>query len=314
MLPGCLESLAGIPAELIVVDTGSSDDTVEIATKFGSQVLHFTWIDDFAAARNYSISQAKMPWILWIDADERLASESIAQLERLLVPAAKPTGYRVSINNLQADQKSTTMSTAFRLISNHSTTRFSGRIHEQPHESIRENDGALLDTGIVLNHLGYALPPELLSRKQERNRQLLKQMVSESPDSAYAWYTYGQNMALEGDYQGAVKAYKKADKLGQFVSYSLASLMNVMAEAYIRTAALEQARSCTARSLAITENQVGGHFNQYSIHKADDNVIGQIEALESILQLPLKHAAFSGDLPQDISMPKVNTQRNESTR
>ncbi len=308
LLPGCLESLADILSELIVVDTGSSDETVEIATKFGARIFNFAWIDDFAAARNHSLAQATLPWILWLDADERLEASSIAELKRLLVPARQPTGYKVSINNLQPDQISTTISTAYRLISNHPKTKFNGRIHEHPHDSIKANGGRLLDSGIVLSHLGYALPTEQMAHKRSRNRQLLNQLVAESPELAYAWYTYGQNLALGGDHHDALAAYEKAESMGPFEPFALASLLNMMAEAYFKTDAIEKAKRYTLRSLAITTSQVGAHYNQYRIYQAESDVAGQLDALCKIMQLPIKNAVFTSVLPQDVSMPREQVQ------
>ena len=75
-LPKALASVKGIAAEIVVVDTGSTDDTVSIASAMGAKVLHFAWIDDFAAARNAALEAATQPWILSLDADQRLASDS----------------------------------------------------------------------------------------------------------------------------------------------------------------------------------------------------------------------------------------------
>ncbi|MFC1618615.1 glycosyltransferase family 2 protein, partial [Candidatus Neomarinimicrobiota bacterium] len=101
MLPGCLNSLTGVADQIVVIDTGSEDDTAKIARSFGAQVYDFPWGDDFAAARNESIRHASGDWILWIDADERLLPSSIEFLKRSLVPVTHPTIYQVWIRNIQ---------------------------------------------------------------------------------------------------------------------------------------------------------------------------------------------------------------------
>ena len=68
-LDRCLRSLKGAVDDIIVVDTGSTDETVSIAKRHHAQVLTFTWCDDFAAARNESIRHATSDWVLWLDAD-----------------------------------------------------------------------------------------------------------------------------------------------------------------------------------------------------------------------------------------------------
>ncbi|MBO8162015.1 MAG: glycosyltransferase family 2 protein [Thermosipho sp. (in: Bacteria)] len=73
----CIESMLPVIDELIVVDTGSTDNTVAIAEKFNAKIYHFTWIDDFSAARNYAISKATGDWIIFLDADEFLSEANL---------------------------------------------------------------------------------------------------------------------------------------------------------------------------------------------------------------------------------------------
>jgi glycosyltransferase involved in cell wall biosynthesis len=83
-LPKALASVKGFAAEIVVVDTGSTDDTVSIASAMGAKVLHFEWTDDFAAARNVALEAATKPWILSLDADQRLDSDSTGALATAL--------------------------------------------------------------------------------------------------------------------------------------------------------------------------------------------------------------------------------------
>ena len=80
VLARCLESAAGIADEIIIVDTGSSDRTVEIAKEYTNQVYSFAWIDDFAAARNYAFSLASADFCMWLDADDVLLPEDRTKL------------------------------------------------------------------------------------------------------------------------------------------------------------------------------------------------------------------------------------------
>ena len=75
-LPACLQSVAGDVDDLIVVDTGSVDETVSVVERFGARVIRHAWTDDFAAARNVSLAHAQTDWIFVLDADERLAREN----------------------------------------------------------------------------------------------------------------------------------------------------------------------------------------------------------------------------------------------
>ena len=81
-LPQCLESVRGIADELVIADTGSTDDTVAIARRFGAKVFHIPWEDDFASARNRTIAAASGDWLLHMDADELLDPEVPEIIER----------------------------------------------------------------------------------------------------------------------------------------------------------------------------------------------------------------------------------------
>lgn len=83
-LPACLECCAGLFDEMVIVDTGSTDATKDIARSFGARVLDFQWCDDFSAARNESLRHAAGDWIFWMDADDRLDEENRAKLRSLL--------------------------------------------------------------------------------------------------------------------------------------------------------------------------------------------------------------------------------------
>ncbi|AWI03398.1 glycosyltransferase [Clostridium drakei] len=82
-LKNCLDSIKNLADEIIIVDTGSTDNTVEIAKDYSDKVFFFEWIDNFAAARNFSFSKASMDYILWLDADDILLPESSEKLYHL---------------------------------------------------------------------------------------------------------------------------------------------------------------------------------------------------------------------------------------
>jgi cellulose synthase/poly-beta-1,6-N-acetylglucosamine synthase-like glycosyltransferase len=93
-LPDALASVRSIAEEIIVLDTGSVDRTVEIATAMGARVLTYDWQDDFAAARNVSIEAARHDWILVLDADQRLAPDMYSMLSRAITqPCMARSGY-----------------------------------------------------------------------------------------------------------------------------------------------------------------------------------------------------------------------------
>jgi putative sugar O-methyltransferase len=99
-LKNCLESCASLFDEIIIVDTGSTDKTKEVALSYGAKVLDFEWIDDFAAARNYSFRNCTCPWILWLDSDDTIESKDLIKLQVLKkeLPTSKETAYALRYN------------------------------------------------------------------------------------------------------------------------------------------------------------------------------------------------------------------------
>ena len=305
MLADCLASIKGVFHQLVVVDTGSTDDTVAIAKSFGAQVHHFEWVDDFAAARNESIRHATGDWILWLDADERLRSDSVEPLRKLLTPAHRPTIYRVMIRNLQQDQLNFTLSVFHRLISNHGGIRFSGRIHEQVSPSLKAVGGREKPSDIVLDHLGYALDSDELLAKRKRYQVLLELMTKEQPDSAYAHFTLGQNCALTGDYEAALQAYLRALEIGEFTGMTAIPLLNSTAEACWELGRIEDAEKYARQSLANTEGQSDANFRLYKVMRSRGDIEGQIQCLEKVLTVTVKvKRGIHGGFRQDILLPE----------
>jgi tetratricopeptide (TPR) repeat protein len=175
-LARCLASVKPYVDEMIVVDTGSEDNTVEIAHQYGANVSHFTWCDDFAAARNYAVSQATSDWILTLDADEELVVTDSNFREQL---AANPEMlmYLITIRDMYVDQVPLLLSRVFR---NHPQLRYAGRFHEQLEYQgqalPKERVSAL--TSIYFNHYGYE--PEVAERKnRDRNIPILEKIRQE---------------------------------------------------------------------------------------------------------------------------------------
>lgn len=79
----CLKCVKDVVDEIIIVDTGSTDSTIEIAKKYTNQIYHFDWVDDFAKARNYAFSKATKDYIMWLDADDIIFEKDLTKLKQL---------------------------------------------------------------------------------------------------------------------------------------------------------------------------------------------------------------------------------------
>lgn len=301
-LDECLASVRDYVDEMIILDTGSTDNTLDIARNYNTQIYQFDWINDFSAARNASIQYAKGDWILWLDADERLIEPKYAQLRKKLTTENKPIAYLVEIHNYLADGKNYKISHAHRLFRNNQGIAFSGRIHEQIAPSVTKLGGEERHSGVVLEHFGYGLQGTEKAKKDQRNRELLMQMVEEAPESAYAHYTIAQHYGLTGKPELADTHYKKALQLDQFNPRMTASLLNTMSENLIALKKYTQAEKYSRKSVQLFDEQVGAYLNLYRIADKISKHEQAILALESLIQnnKKLKNNAKPSALSTDI--------------
>ena len=157
-LADCLESIVNVVDQIVIVDTGSKDNTIKIAKRYNAEIINFKWCNDFSAARNESIKHAKADWILWMDADERLSSESANEIRKLLKPETKPVIYKVQINSQTDKGSSVRLSSAHRIFNNKKGIYFTGKIHEQISESAAILGGEERESNIIIppfTTLGY---------------------------------------------------------------------------------------------------------------------------------------------------------------
>ena len=180
-LARCLRSVQTLADEIIVVDTGSTDDTVEIAAGFGATISHFEWINDFAAARNAALAQVTGDWIMVLDADETV-SATLAKEIRVFIAGRPQIGRLKIVSDFRRHGQSFNSSSfVSRLFPR--GAKFAGRIHEQidsqlPRVNLRGE----------LAHDGY-----LETQKSDRNIKLLLAELAQAPENAYLLY----QLALE---------------------------------------------------------------------------------------------------------------------
>ena len=192
-IDACLETLQPFVDEVVVVDTGSTDRTVELARAHGARVFETAWQEDFALARNHALDQARGDWILSVDADELLDPEGAAGL-RELVEGADAMAFLVWIDNLDGGRDSQGRPSYSSIAVPRLFRRVPELRWERPlHETItggleRLRCGALEPSGLRLVHHGY-LPEVVRERgKRERNQRILEAHVERTPGDHYARY------------------------------------------------------------------------------------------------------------------------------
>ena len=207
-LEPCLAGIRELVHEVIVVDTGSTDGTRQIAERLGAQVFDFAWIDDFAAARNAAIGHATGDWIFWLDADDRIDTDNLARLKRLFGSLRdENAGYRMTCRSIDR-AGSATITDHFRLFRNRPDIRWAYRIHEQILPAIRRTNGVLRETDVVIIHTGYA-DPATHRRKLERNLALLELALREHPGETSVLYHLAVNYTAVGRPADALPVLKE---------------------------------------------------------------------------------------------------------
>lgn len=210
----CLASIKGLASQIIVIDTGSTDRTVEIAKQFGAEVYSFPWCDDFSAARNAALEHATGDWILMLDADEELPAQEHERL-RADLQKSDQIAYRLPLVN--RGQESEGQHYVPRLFRNAPGVYYQGRIHEQVLPSLLPYCQAWgLDTGLgsaqILHH-GYDEEVMRDRNKVERNLRLLRQAVTEQPGDPNLVMNLGLELVHSGDLTGGLEQYREAYRL-----------------------------------------------------------------------------------------------------
>lgn len=210
-LEGCLESVQGTVDEIVVVDTGSTDRTVEIAERFGAKIFHAEWTGDFATARNASLEHATGDWILVLDADERLDPVAKGQIKRLL-QNREAVGYSLLIENRLGEEGSQAlqMASVFRMFRNQPSIRFEGRIHEQVILAAQRTGLKTLGCTLKILHLGYTQNWMEDRDKLNRNLAILQTQLSEEPTNPYVHYNLGQTFKMMDRHEESQHHYERS--------------------------------------------------------------------------------------------------------
>lgn len=202
-----------ISSEIVVLDTGSTDNTVEIAKKYTDKVYFHEWNNDFASMRNKSISYANGEWLFILDGDEILSNQDSLIDFFLLKRDKEFNNLFVNIKNIiREEDNKYNIAVVRRLFRNSKNFKYVGAIHEQP--KYQEPHGFL---DLTLIHYGYlTTDPELMKRKFERNSELLHKQVEKEPENVYYLHqlfnTYGMNKDHDKALYYSEKAYEIAKK------------------------------------------------------------------------------------------------------
>ena len=218
----CLESVKPIANQIVVVDTGSTDQTKHIAQSHGAEVYHFEWCDDFAAARNFALEQVRGDWVLILDADEVLTQKGREGLKKDM-QTQNILGHRIRCEHLEPAESGgyKLMADAWhyipRLVRNAPGLHFTGIIHEEIFSSavVRTEDWEMkIGFGQTqIDHFGYAPDIKKDRNKIERNITLLERALKDQPGSPSLLISYALDLYNRGDIEAALEKKREAFKL-----------------------------------------------------------------------------------------------------
>jgi tetratricopeptide (TPR) repeat protein len=324
-LPACLESIAGIAHDIIVVDTGSTDRTKHVAAGFGAKVFDVSWIDDFAAARNECIRHATGEWIFWLDADERLDEINREKLRRLFEEIIhegtrkdtkedkKNVAYVMKclcVDQAAGGQHGTVVDHV-RLFRNRPEHRWKYRVHEQILPALKTTGTEIRWTDIVIHHVGYQ-DPALTRHKLERNLRLLHLDHAEHPDDPYILFNLGWAYQELGKVPESFSFLHRSLQLSHPADSIVKKIYALLVQAHWRLGqrndALAACRAGRARCPADSELL----YLEGQLLKDIGQVDGAISAFRRLVSKNEINHGEHGEHGED-SYPRMNTNRHEES-
>ena len=243
-LPQCLESVRNVVDEMIVMDTGSTDGTVEIAQRFGAKVLHYKWQNNFSAARNEALKYVQGEWVLVLDADEVLVAEIVPQIRRSM---EEKDAIVINLIRQEVGAAQSPYSLVSRLFRNHPEVKFTRPYHTLVDDSVtqllkKESQWKVIDlTSVAIAHYGYTSKAIAALDKYNRARQLMEGFFAEHPNDPYVCSKLGGLYLQIGEEKKGLKLLKQGLKSNQADAHVLFELHYHLGNAYAHQKQSEKA-------------------------------------------------------------------------
>ena len=298
-LARCLSSVEDWVDEMIVLDTGSTDRTVEVAKTLGAQVHHFEWRNDFAAARNEALKYAKEDWILVLDGDETLVKD--------IIPLLKPVLQGASIEGISGDDlllisfvrqevnaRQSPYSLVSRLFRNHPDIRFRRPYHESVDDSVAEllqrepawNSIVLPDIGI--RHTGYEQSAIAAQDKFNRAQMSMEAYLADHPQDPYICNKLGALYGQLGDWQKGLELLNRGIQATQVDTMTAYELHYHLGLTYRHLKQWEQANTHYLKAMQqpITPQlKLGAYINLGGLLKLQDQLDEAVAVFETAIKI-----------------------------
>ncbi len=208
-IENCLKALEPYGQEVVVADTGSTDNTVSLAKKYTDKVFHFDWCDDFSKAKNFVAEKATCNYIVSLDADEYIDKLDVLQIVSFLDEHPNAVGNIKLTNLLNSENGVVKNFIEVSRIYDRRHVHFEDRIHEQLRR-LDKKKSEMATLNVEATHVGYLISEEETKEKNKRNITLLKKELDSEPDNPYILFQLGQSYLAIGEDEKAFESYSKA--------------------------------------------------------------------------------------------------------
>lgn len=286
----CINSVKNIADEIILVDTGSTDNTVEIAKSLGAIVVTHIWNNDFSAARNKSIENATKDWILFLDCDEILPEAEGLKLKEFINEDNKYEAYYMRLINFISDTRISD-AIVLRAFKNKEQYRFSGKMHEQIVKSIQLASGidSVRETPVEIYHYGYDPNLSDTSVKSKRNLEILLSYDEKDKDGYY-YYVLGNEYARIDNYNEALKHYYSSLNMTNAKMYRYIYYPYLVAN-IVKTLFVQKRFNEALKQIKDTEDTLPAYKDLYFLECLCNmemcNLTNANEALEKFINCPV---------------------------
>lgn len=298
-LPQCLNSVKDVVDEMIVVDTGSTDNTPEISKKLGAQVYYFEWCDDFAAARNAALKYVTGDWVLVLDADERLVPEIVPQMQQAMT---QEDCLLINLVRQEVGATQSPYSLVSRLFRHHPKIQFSRPYHAMVDDSIiplcQNSQWKITElSSVAILHEGYQASAIAQRNKQQTAQRVMERYFQQNPTDPYVVSKLGGLYVEMGEIIRGIKLLEQG--LSQLTSGAksptnspdeavLYELHYHLGIAYRKQQNLNQAKyhyQAAAQLNIMPQLKLGAYNNLANLLKEQGNLQGAKEAYEVTLKI-----------------------------
>lgn len=275
-----LLSCAEIMEQIVIVDTGSEDNTSSLCTRFGAETHFLLWQDDFSYARNHALAFMRTDWILQLDADETIYNPSdwLAFINSIHKQDSVG-GARIRIHNELEDKETSSSHTYTRLYRRNSSFAYEGAIHEQIAPSILIAGYEITDSDLKIIHSGYSGKNQ---EKESRNRRILEKELLRSPDDPFLLYHNGNTLFAQGDYKAAREYFENVYANDKLSNDQQENVRLRLAQIAISESEYEKANTYLSTECLSDDNEGFRHY-----------LIGSIEAISGRYESAMKHFSDS---------------------